>query len=68
MHNEIVTKDNKEKQTTTKKEIIKTWLTGNRSCTLIVPIELARACRMDEPCHVVVERLEDGILIRKLEV
>ncbi len=67
MSNDIVTKENKERQTT-KKEIIKTWLTGNRSCTLIVPIELARACGMDEPCHVIVEKVEYGILIRKLEV
>jgi len=52
----------------TKKEIIKTWLTGKCSCTLIVPIELARACKMDKPGHVIVEKVENGILIRKLEV
>jgi len=50
------------------KEIIKTWLTGNRSCTLVIPKEFAKEYGLDDPSHVIVERTELGILIRKLEV
>jgi bifunctional DNA-binding transcriptional regulator/antitoxin component of YhaV-PrlF toxin-antitoxin module len=50
------------------KEIIKTWLTGQRSCTLIVPKEIAKKYNLDEPSHVVVEERPEGILIRRLEV
>jgi len=51
-----------------KKEIIKTWLTGQKSCTLIIPKEIAARYNLLEPSHVVVEETESGILIRKLEV
>jgi hypothetical protein len=67
MSSHIVTKDDKDRQRQ-KKEIIKTWLTGKCSCTLIIPRSLAKECDMDEPGHVIVEKVENGILIRKLEV
>jgi hypothetical protein len=51
-----------------KKEIMKTWLTGQRSCTLIIPRETARKYNLDEPSHVVVEETPAGILIRKLDL
>lgn len=51
-----------------KKEIIKTWLTGQRSCTLIIPREFAKEYGLDEPTHVVVEGTSKGILIRKLSI
>jgi hypothetical protein len=50
------------------KEIIKTWLTGHHSCTLIIPKEFAKEYGLEEPSHVVVEGTERGILIRKLEI
>ncbi|MDR4492046.1 MAG: hypothetical protein R2685_14285 [Candidatus Nitrosocosmicus sp.] len=50
------------------KEIIKTWLTGQHSCTLIVPRSFAKRYGLDEPSHVIVEGTKEGILIRKLEV
>jgi hypothetical protein len=50
-----------------KKEIIKTWLTGQKSCTLIIPKEIAARYNLLEPSHVV-EETESGILIRKLEI
>jgi len=50
------------------KEIIKTWLTGQRSCTLVIPKEFAKEYGLLEPSHVIVEATENGILIRKLEV
>lgn len=56
------TKDNK------KKEIMKTWLTGQHSCTLIIPREFAKRYGLDEPTHVVVEGTSEGILIRKLSI
>lgn len=50
------------------KEIMKTWLTGQTSCTLIIPKEIAKKYNLDEPSHVTVEETEDGILIRRLEI
>lgn len=50
------------------KEIIKTWLTGHHSCTLIIPKDFAKEYGLDEPSHVVVEGTSDGILIRKLKI
>lgn len=48
--------------------ISKTWLTGQKSCTLIIPRETARKYELDEPSHVIVEETPSGILIRKLVI
>ncbi len=53
---------------TNKKDVVKTWLAGNHSCTLIIPRSFAQQYGLDEPSHVVVEGTPEGILIRKLEV
>lgn len=50
------------------KDIIKTWLTGHHSCTLIIPKDFAKDYGLDEPSHVVVEGTSDGILIKKLKI
>jgi hypothetical protein len=50
------------------KEITKTWLTGQKSCTLIIPREIAHRHGLEEPSHVIVEETPQGIMIRKLEV
>lgn len=50
------------------KEITKTWLSGKRSCTLVIPKTLAKACGIDKPSHVIIEKQQDGLLIRKLEI
>jgi hypothetical protein len=50
------------------KEIMKTWLTGNRSCTLILPLSVAKEYGLEKPSHVVVEGTAEGILIKKLEI
>ncbi|MDF0681671.1 MAG: hypothetical protein P0116_11985 [Candidatus Nitrosocosmicus sp.] len=50
------------------KEIIKTWLTGHHSCTLIIPKDFAKEYDLDEPSHVIVEGTSEGILIRKLKI
>jgi hypothetical protein len=50
------------------KEIIRTWITGQTSCTLVIPKEFARQYQLDQPSHVIVEGRPDGILIRKLEL
>jgi hypothetical protein len=50
-----------------KKEITKTWLAGQHSCTLIIPKEFAREYGLDEPSHVIVEGTTEGILIKKFE-
>jgi hypothetical protein len=51
-----------------KKEIIKTWLAGRHSCTLIIPKDFAKEYGLDKPSHVIVEGTEKGILIRKLDI
>jgi hypothetical protein len=49
-----------------KNEIIKIWLTGNRSSTLIIPRKLATEYGLDEPGHALIKGTPDGLLIRKL--
>jgi hypothetical protein len=51
-----------------KKEIIKTWLGGQYSCTLIIPKEFAKEYGLNKPSHVILEGTSEGILIRKLEI
>ena len=50
------------------KEIIKTWLAGHCSCTLVIPKDFAREYGLDKPSHVVIEKMPEGILIKKLQV
>jgi hypothetical protein len=46
--------------------IAKTWISGQKSCTLIIEKELAKEYGLIEPSHVVLEKRPEGILIRKL--
>ena len=50
------------------KKITHTFLSGKLSSTLIIPINIARKQGLDKPTNVIVEEMNDGILIRKLEV
>lgn len=50
------------------KEITKTWISGQNSCTLVIPKSVARQYGLDSPSDVVVEATTEGILIRKLDV
>jgi hypothetical protein len=49
-------------------EIVKTWISGKKSVTLILERKLAEEYDLIDPQYVVLERKENGILIRKLEV
>jgi hypothetical protein len=60
--------ENEKKVKMQTKEICKTWLTGQKSCTLIIPRDTARKYELDEPSHIVIEETPSGILIRKLDV
>ena len=51
-----------------KNEIVKTWISGQKSVTLIIERKLAEEYDLIDPQHVILERRSDGILIRKLEV
>ena len=51
-----------------KKEIVKTWLAGQYSCTLIIPKEFAKEYGLEKPSHVIVKGTSEGILIKKLEI
>ena len=51
-----------------KREIVKTWLAGQYSCTLIIPKEFAKEYGLDKHSHVIIEGTSEGILIRKLVI
>jgi hypothetical protein len=53
---------------TSNKEITKTWVSGQNSCTLVIPRSVAKEYGLDSPSHVIVEKTAEGILIRKLEI
>jgi hypothetical protein len=61
----LVKQYKKDKQL--KNDIAKTWISGQKSCTLIIRRELAQEYGLLEPSHVVLERRPEGILIRKLK-
>jgi len=50
------------------KEITKTWLSGQHSCTLIIPKSVAKEYGLENPSHVIVEGTSEGILIKKLQI
>ena len=50
------------------KEVAPIFLSNKISSTLIIPIALARRYGLDKPSHVVLEPIENGILIKKLEI
>ena len=56
------------KESTRNKEITKTWLSGNSSCTLVIPKKFAKEYGLDKPSHVVIEKRAEGLLVRKLDV
>lgn len=50
------------------KEIVRTWLTGNCSCTLVIPKEFAKEYGLDKPAYVLIEKKRDGMFIKKLNL
>jgi hypothetical protein len=60
--------DSIKKKEVDQKEITRTWLAGQRSCTLVIPKDFAKEYGLDEPSHVILEKKHEGILIKKLEI
>jgi len=52
---------------TDSKHLIRTWITGNCSCTLVIPKDFAREYGLDKPTHVVIEKTTAGLLIKKFD-
>ena len=50
------------------KKITHTFLSGTKSATVIIPIDIARKHGLDQPANVTVEETDEGILIKKIEV
>jgi hypothetical protein len=50
------------------KKITHTFLSGKVSATIILPIGIARKYGLDKPSNVVVEEMDTGILIRRIDV
>jgi hypothetical protein len=63
---ELIQNQNKPK--TTVREITKTWVSGQNSCTLVIPKSIVKEYGLDKPSHVVVEGTDKGILIRKVRI
>lgn len=57
-----------DKQYKSGKQIVRSWLAGHCSCTLVIPKDFARDYGLDKPSHVLLEKKEEGIMIRKLEI
>ena len=53
---------------TESKEIVRTWLTGKSSCTLVIPKDFAKDLGLDESSHVVIEKTRNGLMIKKLNL
>lgn len=52
-----------------KRVVGRTWLASSSySVILTVPKHLAEKHGLTEPCHIIFEDLDEGILIRKLEL
>jgi bifunctional DNA-binding transcriptional regulator/antitoxin component of YhaV-PrlF toxin-antitoxin module len=60
--------ETEEKDELKEKEITKTWISGQNSCTMIIPRSVAKEYGLESPSHVIVERTPEGILIRKLDL
>ena len=65
---ELVAESNNFSEQSEKKDIIRSWLTGHNSCTLIIPKDFAKEYGLDKPGHVLIKGTSQGILIKKLEV
>jgi len=50
------------------KQIVRSWISGNSSCTLVIPKEFAKEYDLDKPSHVIVQKTSEGLLIKKLNI
>jgi antitoxin component of MazEF toxin-antitoxin module len=50
------------------KEISRTWRTGKSSCTIVIPKRFAEQLGLDKSSHIIIERVQDGLLVKKLEM
>jgi hypothetical protein len=50
------------------KKITSTFLSGKLSATIVIPIDIARKHGLDRPSEVIVEEIDAGILIRKIDL
>jgi len=51
-----------------RKIITKIWITGKSSSTLVIPKRFAIEYGLEKPTPVILEKLPNGLLIRKLEI
>jgi len=51
-----------------RKQIVRTWLAGHCSCTLVIPKDFAKEYGLDKPSHVIIQGTSEGLLIKKLEI
>lgn len=53
---------------TESKEISKIWITGKSSHTIVIPKRFAQELGITPSTHVIIERVPEGILVKKLEM
>jgi hypothetical protein len=51
-----------------RKRIAPIFLVNGISATVIIPRDLAKKYKIDQPCHVTIEDTRNGLLIRKAEI
>ena len=68
LESELMAESDNFSEQSEKKDIIRSWLTGHNSCTLIIPKDFAKEYGLDKPGHVLIKGTDQGILIKKLEV
>ena len=68
LESKLMEESNNFSEQSEKKDIIRSWLTGHNSCTLIIPKDFAKEYGLDKPGHVLIKGTAQGILIKKLEV
>lgn len=43
------------------KQIVRSWLAGHCSCTLVIPKDFAREYGLDKPSHVLLEKKQEEL-------
>lgn len=52
----------------TNREITKIFKSGSNSSTIVIPKRLAKHSGLDKPCHVIIESVDNGIMVKKLDL
>jgi hypothetical protein len=57
-----------QQTSTERKKVTSIFTSGRVSATMVIPIDTAKKYGLADGSHVTIEELQDGILIRKLQI